>query len=472
MLDQAFSVHNFEVIFDLENRKGNIDIDWMPEVYRDAVAKMKLFRTRIGELKRKGRNKSDDDLKELNELEKNLEIEKQRKENSRKAFLMECDHIINSKNFVIKMKKFLDKDSGKEVFKINLEDPAVFFALKQLQYNIRKTFKVKQSNRHSILCDIKALLHTRVPLYIVRTDISSFYESIPQKALLEKIEGNTLLSHKSKAIIRAIFKLYEGCKDPAMVKKCVGVPRGIGISPLLSEIYVRDLDSCIKSFMGTLYYARYVDDIFVALTSLPSGCNDVKGYFSIMQTKFGNYGLTLKDDKDLKGKGIMMDFTDSDKSYSPFDYLGYSIAIERKNRQMSVSFGLSNNKKIHFKEKVDHIVAHFENKSKYNIKEAYRDLFDSLNYITANTKLFKSKAGVKVGLYYNNDLLDKKEDLNDLQRYLRTKKIAPSHTATGWTKCKDKIARKLANIDFCKRWEQKKMFYFSLARIQEIEKWL
>ena len=472
MLDQAYSVHNFEVIFDLENRKGNIDIDWMPEEYLDAVAKMKSFRKRIVELKGKGQNKSEDDLKELNKLAEDFKIEKLKKENSRKAFLVACDHKINSKNFVIKMKKFLDKDSGKEVFTLNLEDPAVFFAIKQLQYNIRKTFKVKQANRHSILCDIKSLLHTRVPLYIVRTDISSFYESISQKALLEKIEGNTLLSHKSKAIIRAILKLYEGCKDSTLVNYGVGLPRGIGISSLLSEIYVRDLDSCIKSFMGTLYYARYVDDIFVALTSLPSGCNDVKGYFSIMQTKFGNCGLTLKDDKDLKGKGIMMDFTDSDKSYSPFDYLGYSIAIERKNRQMSVSFGLSNNKKIHFKEKVDHIVAHFENKSKYNIKEAYRDLFDSLNYITANTKLFKSKAGVKVGLYYNNDLLDKKEDLNDLQRYLRTKKIVPSHTATGWTKCKDKIARKLANIDFCKRWEQKKMFYFSLARIQEIEKWL
>ena len=38
MLDQSFSAHNLEVIFDLENRKGNIDINWMPDEYRAAAA--------------------------------------------------------------------------------------------------------------------------------------------------------------------------------------------------------------------------------------------------------------------------------------------------------------------------------------------------------------------------------------------------------------------------------------------------
>lgn len=471
MLDQSFSVHNLEVVFDLENRKGNIDIDWMPEAYRSAVAKMKELRGQISALKGKGRKKTDEDVKRIDELEDAYKFEKEKKEKSRIAFLKDCEDRINSKDYEIKMNKFLD-DSGKEVFMLNLDEPEVFFALKQLQYNIHKTFKVKQANRHAILCDVKALLHTRVPLHIVRTDISSFYESIPQAALLEKIEGNTLLSHKSKAFIRAILKLYDDCKDDTLVPKGVGVPRGIGISPLLSEIYVRDLDSRVKSFTGTLFYARYVDDIFVILTSLPPGCKDAKGYLAGMQTMFGNCGLTLKDEIDPNGKGIMMDFTEPDKTYNSFDYLGYSISIERHNRQMDVCFGLSKNKKNHFKEKVDHIVEHFENKSKLNIKDAYQDLFDALNYITGNTKLFKSKAGVKVGLYYNNDLLDKKEDLDALQQYLRDQIIEPSHTATGWIECKAKIAKKVADIDFRKRWEQKKMFHFSLARIQEIEEWL
>lgn len=54
MLDQSFSAHNLEVIFDLENRKGNIDINWMPEEYRAAATEMKELRRQISELKSKG----------------------------------------------------------------------------------------------------------------------------------------------------------------------------------------------------------------------------------------------------------------------------------------------------------------------------------------------------------------------------------------------------------------------------------
>ena len=472
MLDQSFSAHNLEVIFDLENRKGNIDIDWMPEGYRDAAAEMKELRRQISELKSKGRKKTEEDIVRINELENSYKKEKEKKETSRRAFLKDCEERINSRDFRFTMTKFWDDDSKKEVFTLNAEEPAVFFALKQLQYNIYRTFKVKQANRHAILCDVKALLHTKMPLHIVRTDISSFYESIPHASLLDIVEGNTLLSHKSKAFMRAIIKLYDDCKDETLVAKGVGVPRGVGISPLLSEIYVRDLDSSIKSYMGTKFYARYVDDIFIILTSLPDGMKDAKEYFAGLQTMFGEYGLTLKDETDPKQKCKLLDVVQKDEAFDPFDYLGYSLTIIRNKKQTDVAFGLSTKKIDHFKKKVNHIVAHFENKSKVNIKEAYKDLFDLLNYITGNTKLFKNKSGVKVGLYYNNDLLDKKEDLDTLQQYLREKFIEPSHNATGWEVCKEKIAKRIETINLRKRWEQKKMYHFSLARIQEMETWL
>lgn len=472
MLDQSFSAHNLEVIFDLENRKGNIDIDWMPEGYRVAAAEMKELRRQISELKGKGRKKTEEDIAKIDELEKAYKKEKEKKEANRQAFLRDCEEQINSKDFRFTMSKYLDEDADKEVFKLNADEPAVFFALKQLQYNIHKTFKVKQANRHAILSDIKALLHTKMPLHIVRTDISSFYESIPQTALLDKVEGNTLLSYKSKAFIRAILNLYDDCKDETLVAKGVGVPRGVGISPLLSEIYVRDLDSSIKTYMGTQFYARYVDDIFVILTSLPDGQKDAKDFFAGLQAMFGKYGLTLKDETDPKKKCKLLDVFQKDEAFDRFDYLGYSLTITRHKNLTEAIFGLSNNKIDHFEEKVDHIVAHFENRSKVNIKEAYKDLFDMLNYITGNTKLFKSKSGVKVGLYYNNDLLDKKEDLDTLQQYLRDKVIEPSHSATGWAACKAKITKRIEAINFRERWEEKKMFHFSLARIQEMEAWL
>jgi len=136
MLDQSFSANNLQVIFDLENRKGNIDIEWMPVDYRDAAARIKEIRYNIGLLRSKGRKKTEEDRKCLEELERAYKSEKENKENSRNRFLKECEEKINSKEFYIQMNKYLDAESKKEVFTLNLKDPAVFFALKQLQYNI------------------------------------------------------------------------------------------------------------------------------------------------------------------------------------------------------------------------------------------------------------------------------------------------------------------------------------------------
>lgn len=41
MLDQSFSAHNFDIIYGIESRKGNIDIHSMPTKYLDIVKKTK-----------------------------------------------------------------------------------------------------------------------------------------------------------------------------------------------------------------------------------------------------------------------------------------------------------------------------------------------------------------------------------------------------------------------------------------------
>lgn len=41
MLDQSFSAHNFEVLFNLEKRKGHIDIKSMSQPYQDVLSEIK-----------------------------------------------------------------------------------------------------------------------------------------------------------------------------------------------------------------------------------------------------------------------------------------------------------------------------------------------------------------------------------------------------------------------------------------------
>jgi hypothetical protein len=62
--------------------------------------------------------------------------------------------------------------------------------MKQLQYNVFRTFKVKQANRYQIVKQVKVLLQDKFPKFIIRTDIRSFYENVPQYELLKLIENN------------------------------------------------------------------------------------------------------------------------------------------------------------------------------------------------------------------------------------------------------------------------------------------
>lgn len=269
MLDQSFSAHNIETIYCLESRRGNIDIHSMPEQYRDILTRSEELKREITSLKQK-KGKTQEDLSII----KNKREEYKRLVGLKKDVLCEylatLEHDINKPGFKFKLRSYTTSEN-KEVFTLDTPTHAHLFAIKQLQYNIRHAFKVKQDNRHSILTNIKAFLNSNIPVYIIRTDISKFYESIPQDKLKRMIFDNTLLSNKSKSFINGILMEYENIKDTSLATPMHGVPRGIGISSYLSEVYMRNIDSEISRRREVMFYARYVDDIFIILSALPSG---------------------------------------------------------------------------------------------------------------------------------------------------------------------------------------------------------
>jgi hypothetical protein len=81
---------------------------------------------------------------------------------------------------------------GKSVFCIDAE-PETFFVSKQFQRNINRIYDVKQANRHDLVCQLRDVLRSSFPFGLVRTDISSFYESIDRKRLVGKLDHDQLL---------------------------------------------------------------------------------------------------------------------------------------------------------------------------------------------------------------------------------------------------------------------------------------
>ena len=468
MLDQSFSAHNFDTIYSLESRKGNIDVKTMPDDYRMVIAQIESIKKEIFSLRvKKDRSPKESELYEKRKSE--LNDLKDSKKAILQNYLENLGKQVNAHGFRFSLNKFMA--DGKELFTLNVTSHAHLFAIKQLQYNISHTFKVKQANRHSILANIKNFLNSDIPVYIIRTDISGFYESIPHDRLMPMVLGNTLLSHKSKAFIKGIISEYEKVKNTALVPTSHGVPRGIGISSYLSEMYMRNIDANIAGRTEVMFYARYVDDIFMILSTLPSA-KTLDQYYADMTLFFQSYGLTLKQPDDGSGKCNVIDFTMENHPEVTMNYLGYCLYMNRRGKRLTTSFGLSDSKKIKYSTRIDNAIIHFKTMSKCNIKQAYRDLLDSLNMITGNFKLFKSKSSVKVGMYYSNDLLDRLEDLDDLTLYLHGCSIDPYAGLMDCANIRSKLSKRIGKIDIKQRWKERKMYTFSLQRLQEMEEWL
>lgn len=476
MFDQSFSPSNFETIFNIEHRKGCIDYNHMPQDYKDAVSNIQWIR---GEMSRQRKKKRDqwtpDEIKDYENNKGLLKVYQEEKDKALKAELEKLSSQANNHNFEFCFQSFTE--DKKEYFFIDPANKAQHFAMKCMQRNIVKVFKVEMVNRHSVMVCLKQLLNNNFPVYIIRTDVKSFFESIEQKRLFEMINRNTLLSKKTAEMLAHVFSNYERIKDKNKVPYGKGVPRGIGVSSPLSEVYMADVDKSIKDRKEVVFYTRYVDDIFIILSDLGKYDN-LHNYYQSLVDDFAKYGLTLQPEGSDKCKLIDL--------YSPVNtrlqhenvgYLGYTLYITKdSNSKRQTQFGLSDKRKEKFKDRVDHVFERFAHVVKINTRLARRDLKDGLNLITGNIRLNKAKSGVKVGFFYNNDLLDKDSEFTELEQYIKSKVLQiPANLFTNpadRTAYETKLHEFISSISLKDRWMDRKIYDFKDERLKEIEKWL
>lgn len=427
MLDQSFSADNFRKIIDIENRKGfYLEGEFFPEI----VVVSKNIKKGSNDLRllkwRKNSMPEADYNTEKTRLEEIKEILEETKEELYKEKLEEISRKVTAKGFKIE----IEKDTtiaDKSVYKIpnNLEN---LFTLKQLQFNFRKLYKVKQASRYAIVSHLKNLLDDGFPKIVVRTDIQSFYESIPQDVLLKKINDENLLTHLSRKFVTQILLAYNG--HTALEK---GVPRGIGISAYLVELFMREIDSKIKSLPNVIYYARYVDDIVVIFT--PPLQNIPRNYTKEIKEIIENYDLEVNPKKTIE-------FDHSDKSKivtHDLEYLGYRFifgnekkTVDRKERiyKIPIKVLITRKKKLRYKIKIIKAFKSFCTESFSNGKKARKLLVKRMRFLTGNTKLVNNKKNVATGVYFTNSLVNDTRDFKELDEFFKRRisisKFSPS----------------------------------------------
>ena len=132
--------------------------------------------------------------------------------------------------------------------------------LRKLHKNIKRIYAVQQADRNAIVKQMKLSLSEKVEMRIVRLDVRHFYESIDRNRLLTKLVDDARLSYHSLMLLKSLF-----C-DLAIATG-TGLPRGLGVSAVLSELYMKYFDLEFKKIEGVYYYAHFVDDIIVFCSS-------------------------------------------------------------------------------------------------------------------------------------------------------------------------------------------------------------
>ena len=142
-----------------------------------------------------------------------------------------------------------------------IKDRIVISAVKKYLYDKfeGETFNVPANQ---IVKEIGGIFTEKKFIYYKKFDLSAFFDNINHDILIEKISQKV----NNEEILDLIAKILRNPQkiDETDIKEenILGVPQGISIATLLSNIYMHEFDINMKNNKKIKYY-RYIDDIII-----------------------------------------------------------------------------------------------------------------------------------------------------------------------------------------------------------------
>lgn len=443
MLDQMFTAENFRRIYDAENRKGlDLASRYFPKLEPFTLG----VRGKIQDIRDhraiEATMAADAFEATLLALKNELAALKAEKSAAVDDLMDEISQKVLKPSFKIELSQKAGP-KGKSVFCIDPE-PETFFVIKQLQRNIHRIYGVKQSNRHDLVCQLRDMLGNSFPFELVRTDIQSFYESIDRKRLVEKLDRDQLLSPASKKYIKQVLDSYGTLSGAA-----TGIPRGVGISAYLAELYLRPVDQAIRAIPGLVLYCRFVDDIVAVFARPPAGKN-LGSFKDLIIAIFGENALN-------HNPGKTHEFALADDKPKKFEYLGYRFHLKPGVFEISPSAA----KVAKYRARMNASFAEYWREKPVNPKGAFRKLVGRIKFLTGNTRLSNSKSRAATGIYFNNSIATNLSGLAILDKRLKTRITELKRTS---------LQKQLKKLKFTTGFEQRRYHNFSTRELQIIVK--
>lgn len=307
--------------------------------------------------------------------------------------------------------------SGVTVKKINIKGRCVYNAsclkekliLRHCNANLKCLESLLPKQRNKIIDELKIYLKEGAQFRVYRLDIKSFFESIDLPQLFQYLQDERRLSRHTKNLIEWYLKACE------RIHSSKGLPRGLEISPMLSELYLAAFDSSIHRHSEVFYYSRFVDDMVIISSGNECPSTLMKQIQSLLPK-----GLSLNTNKlkvspliDKRSKGT----AGKDKLLHKFDFLGYSFSVidsplSNKGATLSVyrkvTVDLSRGRIKKIKTRIARAFYSYHRTGDFKL------LLDRISFLTSNRDLNRKirslssleKGKVSTGIYYSNARLD------------------------------------------------------------------
>lgn len=373
----------------------------------------------------------------------------------------------DSRNFLPSLK--VTTSNGKPAYQTHLLEDRLI--LDRCGENIKNCFKLKFTSRNKIVKIIKEILKDGTPYTIYRLDISSFFESIDHSQLHKKLEKSSV-SHHTKKLIRSFLESFKSTFGS-------GIPRGVSLSPILSEIYMIDFDKALSSFDEIFFYERFVDDILIITNSYE---NPEQFIHKIGDALPDGLKLNKRKQETLKIPRRQAGSTPPNNSNSwSFEFLGYQIKItdydvnslpgannqaKRKNNDRKVSIDISKSKIKKFKSKISKAFYSYSKNKDFDL------LYDRLFFLASNRDLINknNKRKIPTGIYYNYPEITSTESLSKIDSFLKFTILSKNNRLTNLTSplLTPNEKRKLLGINFERGFSSRPFKRFSPNRLHHI----
>lgn len=443
-MDQTFSIKNLNDLLKGDREKGgDLEERYIPAAFDIRLKLYNLNKLRSFSRYRMRTGKMTTTFYETRMSRLTTVIDKRQAQHAGliDSELERVSKIIGSKEFRINIALLPATVAGKRVYGVGNSLDQIL-AVRFVQRALKVLYELRMPSRDILVGQIKSLALDGVPKYIIRSDVESFYESVRHKELLDGIHQSPELSVLIKRILTRLMKDYVAVSGDQN-----GLPRGVGISAYLSEIYLSSIDAEIRRQDDLFYYARYVDDM--VLMYAPQRKELATTYLAVLSKMLEGKGLAFN----TKTKAIDLLVEQKGK----FDYLGYAFDVSSS----SPGVRLSQRKFDKYKSRIEKAFSDYASKHQFIPKKAADELVLRCLFLTGNMRLFNRKSNAFIGIYFSNKYITDTGQLSGLDHFYRNKIAGVASPS---------LKRKLSKLSFEKGFKEKLFRNFDSTQLSELSR--